>query len=114
MKSKRDRGLVVFINECEKWRKILAPEFDITYETREESGFAIVDYQLGAGTAEITVSENHLLDNDYELRKTALEEILHLVFAEYRNLADGFMSTAFVDLQEHKIINKIKSILIKK
>ena len=107
-----EKGFDIFIRECNKWRKVLAPEFDITFKLEDITEFATVEFTLGSGCAEITMGYSHSQHPSAEIKKTALEEILHLCFAEYSNLLDTFYASDFISLQEHKIINKIKSILI--
>jgi len=107
-------GLKVFVAEAEKWRKVLSPEFDITYKTSEMDNMAEVEFTLGTGVAEVAMSEKHTHDIGYEIRKSAFEEISHLAFSEITSMLDPYYSNDYIRMQEHKLINKYKSILIKK
>ena len=111
--KKPETGLRIFIKACEYWRVKLCPEFDITYKLADITEYATVEYQIGTGTAEVTLSESHAKAMEYELRKTAFEEMTHLAFVEIREMLDGIYSKDYIDLQEHKLINKFKTILIK-
>ena len=108
------KGFKVFCAECEKWRKLLASNFDITYKTDDIPEMATAEYTLGSGCAIITMSNNHTHHPSYEIRKTALEEIMHLALAEYSNLLDPYYANDYIMLHEHNLINKIKSILVTK
>ncbi|RLI00943.1 hypothetical protein DRO38_05740 [Candidatus Bathyarchaeota archaeon] len=111
--KKAEEGLKTFIKAFEYWRERLCPEFDVTYKLADIAEYAAVEYQLGTGTAEVVLSEKHAESIDYELRKTAFEEASHLAFSEIRELLEGMYSRDFIDLVEHRVINKYKSILIK-
>ena len=112
----QQRQFNLFVKECKKWQPILAPEYDIVYMLKEldKETYAEVNGDSSCGTAEVVLNITKLDGSfDKEIRRTAFEEIAHLMMADYRQLCSFFINEDYIDRIEHRIINKFKTHLIK-
>ena len=119
MKQTQDqqRKFNLFVKECKRWQPILAAEYDVEYrlvDPAEDTFYAQVTNDISAGTALIELNVNRLDEClDKSVCRTAFEEIAHLLLKEYRWVSSAFIAETFIDAIEHRIINKLKTHLIK-